>query len=184
MEKTDASEKYEQHTLPSSSQNQNSTLLQENEKVTEGNRQRLSSISKQKQVNSENEGRLHEKNNNSSPAMTSKKANGALSGQSKDALCESNSETNANGKPDSTLSSNKAEMSTKPTEGNLRARECYKVFMLMISKLMFAVHLLLTIWRLTVLFGDLFWIISVGILAFLIDIVFVVAVRNGKEWTW
>lgn len=59
-----------------------------------------------------------------------------------------------------------------------------KVLMVLSSRLLYILHIVISIWRVTTVLSNIFWLLSVGILIFFVDVIFVLVRRKGKEWTW
>lgn len=61
---------------------------------------------------------------------------------------------------------------------------CTSAAKVVITRVLYLLHVLFTIWRVTEVLGNIFWVMAAMTLTFLIDTVVVIVWRKGKEWTW
>ena len=78
------------------------------------------------------------------------------------------------------------ELSAEELAARRRFRKelCGKALLIVISRLLYTLHVLLTIWRVTAVLGTNFWYMACWIMTFLVESIVVIVFRKGKEWTW
>ena len=54
----------------------------------------------------------------------------------------------------------------------------------MITRLIFLLHSMVVVWRVTEVAGDLFWLFAIPYLALIIEAMIVLLFRRAKEWKW
>ena len=59
-----------------------------------------------------------------------------------------------------------------------------RVISVVVSRLIFIAHALLLIWRITVIFGTVYWFAALGFLLVIIDVAIIFGKRKGNEWKW
>ena len=52
------------------------------------------------------------------------------------------------------------------------------------ARLFYFGHTLILIWRITVIFGRVYWYIACGFLLYMIDLCIILFKRKGREWNW
>ena len=54
----------------------------------------------------------------------------------------------------------------------------------MITQLIFLLHSMVVVWRVTEVEGDLFWLFAIPYMALIIEAMIVLLFRRAKEWKW
>lgn len=60
----------------------------------------------------------------------------------------------------------------------------FDFFKAMISRIIYILHALLIVWRVTVVLGLYFWAFNIILLGIIAEALYVFIKREGKEWTW
>lgn len=68
--------------------------------------------------------------------------------------------------------------------GTSKQSKICKLIMIVMSRVLFILHSLVSIWRVADIFGDIAWLGSIGVVPYFIDIYVVLKHRRGQEWTW
>ena len=66
----------------------------------------------------------------------------------------------------------------------MRALLCSDASKVVITRVLYLLHTLLTIWRVAEVLGDRFWAMAALTATFIVDMLFIIVKRKGREWTW
>ena len=85
---------------------------------------------------------------------------------------------------------NKFGKNLEKTRGDPRETCCWQgeafvnALKAMITRLIFLLHSMVVVWRVTEVEGDLFWLFAIPYLALIIEAMIVLLFRRAKEWKW